>query len=60
MSANQIFNNYSLSNNKINNILIQIDKRIEAKCYIDGKLDEDLKQIISIKIFRALSKNRKK
>ena len=60
MSANQIFNNYSLSNNEINNILIQIDKRIEAKCYIDGTLDEDLKQIISIKIFRALSKNRKK
>lgn len=59
MKNNPLFNNYNLSNSEIESILIQVDKDIKRFSYIDDKLDEDLKQIISIRIFKALSRNRK-
>ena len=58
MNKNEIFKNYTLSNEEIENILKQIDKYINKASYINGEFDEDLKQIITIKIFKSLSKNR--
>ena len=60
MNKITLFNNYNLSNKEIESIIRQLDKKINEKSYINGNLDEDLKQIISIKIFKALSRNRKK
>ncbi len=60
MNNTMLFNNFNLSNEEIENILNQLEKTINANCYINGIFNEDLKQDIYLNIFVSLSKNRKK
>lgn len=60
MNNTVLFNNFNLSNEEIESILNQLEKTINANCYVNGKFNEDLKQDIYLNIFVSLSKNRKK
>ena len=60
MNNNILFNNYKLTNREIEHVLCQMKHYINVNSFVNGKFDEDLNQEIKIKIFRVLSKNRKK
>ena len=60
MNNNILFNNYKLTNREIEHVLCQMNHYINVNSFVNGKFDEDLNQEIKIKIFRVLSKNRKK
>jgi len=53
-----MFNNYSLSDDDVIGIIEQCDSLINKYSEINGKLSEDLKQEISITIYKKLTKNR--
>lgn len=52
------FNNYSLSNEEIEKIIMDYRPVIRKAAKIDGKLDEECEQKIMIAIYQKLSKNR--
>ncbi len=60
MNNNILFNNYKLTNREIEHVLCQMEHYINVNSFVNGKFDEDLNQEIKIKIFRVLSKNRKR
>ena len=60
MNNNILFNNYKLTNRDIEHVLCQMEHYINVNSFVNGKFDEDLNQEIKIKIFRVLSKNRKR
>lgn len=56
---NNMFNNYTLSNQEIEKILMDFKCDIKRASKINGKLDEDCEQKIMIAIYMKLSRNRK-
>ena len=54
-----MFKNFNLSNNEILDIINDYMSLINKYSIIDGKINEDLKQEILIKILRDLRKNKK-
>lgn len=57
---NNLFNNYSLSNEEIEKILKDFRKDIKNASKINGVIDEDCEQKIMIAIYQKLSRNREK
>ena len=55
-----MFNNFSLSNEEISKIIKDYKNLIHKYSYVNDRYNEDLEQEIRFKIFRVLSKNRKK
>lgn len=55
-----MFNNFNLEDDEIIEIIKQYEPFINKECIINGVLNEDLKQEICIKIYKSLTKNRKK
>lgn len=55
-----LFNNYSLSNEEIEKILKDFRGEIKRASKIDGKINEDCEQKIMITIYQKLSRNREK
>lgn len=54
------FNNYTLTNKEIENILQEYKDVIKKAAKVNGKYDEDCEQKIKIAIFRKLSRHRNK
>lgn len=57
--ADYRFNNYSLTDDEVLQILKQYEKIIIEKATINGKRNEDCEQEIKIQIYKTLTKNRK-
>lgn len=57
---NNIFNNYTLSNEEIEKIINELRPEIRKASKINGKFDEECEQKVMIAIYNKLSKNRKK
>ena len=55
-----MFNNFNLSNTEVVEIIEKYEPLIIKESTIKYKFDEDLNQEIKIKIFKVLTKNRKK
>lgn len=55
-----MFNNYNLQDNEVLEIISQYNNLINKYSQINGKINEDLKQEITIEIYKTLTKNRKK
>ncbi len=53
-----MFNNFNLSDDEVLEIIQEYIKWINANSIIDGKVDEDLKQMIILDIYITLTKNR--
>ena len=53
-----MFNNFSLSNQEIDKILLDFENRIREASIVDGKYDDECAQAIRLAIYRKLSKNR--
>ena len=53
-----IFKNFNLTDDEVEDIIMSYDNLINKYSKINGKIDEDLKQEISIEIYRTLTKNR--
>lgn len=57
---NNIFNNYSLSDDEVLKIINDFRDEIKSSSTIFGKFNEDCQQEIIIAIYKSLTKNFKK
>ena len=55
----KFFNNYNLSDEEINKILVDYRLIIRSASKINGKIDEECEQRIMIAVYNKLRKNRK-
>ena len=56
----KFFNNFNMSNDEIEKIILYFDKDITQAVYkITGSKNEDYEKIVKFQIFKTLSKNRK-
>ena len=55
-----LFNNFSLSDDEVCVIIKKFEKIISKKSYIFGEHNKDCEQEIRLQIYKALTKNRKK
>ena len=57
-----MFNNYNLTDEEVLEIIEKYENLINkySRLYTNGPIDEDLKQVIIIKIYMVVTKNREK
>ncbi len=55
-----LFNNFSLSDDEVCKIIKQFESSIRKKSYVFGKHNKDCEQEIRLQIYKVLTKNRKK
>ena len=55
-----MFNDFNLSDDEVEDIILAYDNLLNKYSRINGEIDEDLKQEISIEIYITLTKNREK
>ena len=53
------FNNYTLSDDEVCNIIKEFESFIREKSYIFGKHNKDCEQEIRLQIYKTLTQNRK-
>lgn len=54
-----VFNNFNLTDEEVEDIIFDYDNLINKYSKINGEIDKDLKQEITIEIYLTLTKNRK-
>ena len=57
---NMIFKNFNMTDDEVMEIIYEYDNLISKYSKINGDIDEDLKQEITIEIYKTLTKNREK
>ena len=55
-----IFKNFDMTDDEVMEIIYKYDNLLNKYSKINGKVDEDLKQEITIEIYKTLTKNREK
>ena len=55
-----IFKNFNMTDDEVMEIIYEYDNLISKYRKINGDIDEDLKQEITIEIYKTLTKNREK
>lgn len=53
-----IFRDFNMTDNEVMEIIYEYDNLINKYSRINGRVDEDLKQEITIEIYKTLTKNR--
>lgn len=56
----KMFKNYNLTDNEVLEIIKKYDNLINSYSKINGAINEDLKQNITLEIYIVLTKNREK
>ena len=54
------FKNFNLSDDEVMEILYTYDNLLNKYSKINGRIDEDLKQEITVEIYKTLTKNRER
>ena len=55
-----IFKNFNMTDDEVMEIIYTYDNLINKYSRINGKIDEDLKQEITVEIYKTLTKNRER
>lgn len=55
-----IFKNFNMTDDEVMEIIYTYDNLINKYSKINGKIDEDLKQEITVEIYKTLTKNRER
>ncbi len=55
-----MFKNFNMTDDEVMQIINEYDNLINKYSRINGNIDEDLKQEITIEIYKTLTKNREK
>lgn len=55
-----IFKNFNMTDDEVMEIISSYDNLLNKYSKINGKIDEDLKQEITIEIYKTLTKNRER
>lgn len=55
-----IFRNFNLSDDEVMEIIYTYDNLLNKYSKINGRIDEDLKQEITVEIYKTLTKNRER
>lgn len=55
-----MFKNFNMTDDEVMEIINEYDNLINKYSRINGNIDEDLKQEITIEIYKTLTKNREK
>lgn len=55
-----MFKNFNMTDDEVMEIIDKYDNLINKYSRINGNIDEDLKQEITIEIYKTLTKNREK
>ena len=55
-----MFKNFNMTDDEVMEIIYTYDNLINKYSKINGKIDEDLKQEITVEIYKTLTKNRER
>ena len=55
-----MFKNFNMTDDEVMEIIYTYDNLINKYSRINGKIDEDLKQEITVEIYKTLTKNRER
>ena len=55
-----IFKNFNMTEDKVMEIIYTYDNLLNKYSKINGRIDEDLKQEITVEIYKTLTKNRER
>ena len=55
-----IFKNFNMTDDEVMEIIYTYDNLLNKYSKINGKIDEDLKQEITVEIYKTLTKNRER
>ena len=55
-----IFKNFDMTDDEVMEIIYKYDNLLNKYSKINGKIDEDLKQEITVEIYKTLTKNRER